>query len=72
MKKTIKFLALFTLFTTSIVISVSAQDDPPCPPGGCDDEDPIDIPFDGGASMLLAAGIGIGGKKIYDSYKNRK
>ncbi|MBO9699704.1 MAG: hypothetical protein J7604_05795 [Sporocytophaga sp.] len=72
MKRTIKFLTLITLFTTSIVFSASAQDEPPCPPGGCDDEDPIDIPFDGGASLLLAAGLGIGGKKIYDGFKNRK
>lgn len=71
MKKITKFLTLFSLLSIGLVFTSLAAE-PPCPPGGCDDEDTIDIPFDGGASILLAAGIGIGGKKIYESYKNRK
>jgi len=72
MKKTIKFLTLFTLLSTGVVFTSFGQSEPPPPPGGDEDEDPLDIPFDGGASLLLAAGLGIGGKKIYENYKNRK
>ena len=33
------------------------------------DPDPVDVPFDGGLSLLVAAGIGIGAKKAYDRKK---
>lgn len=33
------------------------------------DDDINDVPIDGGASLLLAAGIGYGAKKIIDSRK---
>ncbi len=32
-------------------------------------DDPIDVPFDGGVSLLVAAGIGYGLKKVHDSKK---
>lgn len=35
---------------------------------GCDVLDPL-CPIDGGLSLLIAAGIGIGAKKAYDSKK---
>ena len=44
-------------------LKVSAQPDP-----GCDPLDPA-CPIDGGLSLLIAAGIGIGAKKAYDSKK---
>jgi hypothetical protein len=72
MKKKLKLLSLFTLLTIGVVFIAEGQ---PCPPGGCDDEDPSEetsIPFDGGASLLLAAGLGIGGKKLYENFKNKK
>jgi hypothetical protein len=42
--------------------------DPPPPP---DDEDP-DAPLDGGVSILVAAGIGYGVKKIHESRRKIK
>lgn len=44
---------------------VSAQ---PPPPGG--GEDPF-IPIDGGASLLAAAGVAYGAKKLYHFRKNK-
>ncbi|HMT96777.1 MAG TPA: hypothetical protein PKC62_08830 [Ferruginibacter sp.] len=40
-----------------------AQIDP-----GCDPDDPL-CPIDGGVSLLIAAGIGIGAKRVYDEKK---
>ncbi len=58
------------IFSTIIVFTVTfpcaiAQ---PAPPG--DGSDPS-VPLDGGASAVIAAGIGLGIKKIYDKRKNR-
>ncbi len=36
---------------------------------GCDPLDPL-CPIDGGLSLLIAAGIGLGAKKAYDKKKN--
>lgn len=38
------------------------------PGGGCDPFDP-DCPIDGGLSLLIAAGIGLGAKKAYQERK---
>ncbi|MBN4051356.1 hypothetical protein JYU16_00920 [bacterium AH-315-M05] len=38
--------------------------DPPCWPPPC-------IPIDGGIGFLIAAGIAYGGKKAFDSLKNK-
>ncbi len=40
------------------------------PTGGCDPEDPL-CPIDGGVSLLIAAGIGLGAKKAYQE-RNKK
>jgi len=40
--------------------------DPTDPP---DDPDPLDTPIDGGLSLLIAAGIGVGAKKIHAARK---
>lgn len=37
---------------------------------GCDPLDPL-CPIDGGVSLLIAAGIGIGAKKAYDKKKKQ-
>lgn len=37
---------------------------------GCDPLDPA-CPIDGGLSLLIAAGIGVGAKKAYDARKAR-
>lgn len=30
------------------------------------------VPIDGGLSLVLAGGIGLGAKKLYDKYKDRE
>ncbi|WP_162796041.1 PID-CTERM protein-sorting domain-containing protein [Pedobacter nanyangensis] len=71
-----------------VVLAVSvcnyaiAQDDPepddgpgtPCPPDSAlDDCDPDnDVPIDGGAGILVAAGVAYGIKKVYDKRKQNK
>lgn len=40
---------------------------PPNPGGG--QGDPPGVPIDGGLSLLLAAGVAYGGKKVYDMNK---
>lgn len=40
------------------------------PDAGCDPLDPA-CPIDGGLSLLIAAGIGIGAKKAYDLRKKQ-
>jgi hypothetical protein len=47
-------------------IESNAQSDP-----GCDPLDPA-CPIDGGVSLLIAAGIGMGAKKAYDLKKKNK
>lgn len=43
-------------------------------PGGGFDDDVLDnpVPFDGGVSLLVAAGIGYGIKKVRDSRKQQR
>ncbi|WP_018343070.1 hypothetical protein [Cytophaga aurantiaca] len=49
----------------------------PCPPGNpagdpaCDGSDPS-LPFDGGASLLIAAGVGLIGKKALQNRKSSR
>lgn len=47
--------------------------DPFFPEPGCGEEDPYNpVPIDGGASVLIAAGVAYGLKKIYDKRKQNK
>jgi hypothetical protein len=41
------------------------------PGGGCDGQDP-NCPIDGGVSLLIAAGIGLGAKKAYQERHKKK
>lgn len=59
MKKTI-FLSLLLTFS-GLVISQVALAQPPPPP-----MNPTSVPIDGGLSLLLAAGVGLGAKKAWD------
>ncbi len=52
-------LIIFFIFLSS---SLMAQ--APNPPAG--------VPIDGGLSLVLAGGIGLGAKKLYDKYKDRE
>jgi hypothetical protein len=67
MKKILVLLSIFLLFLGSLV----AQ--PPSPPAGATTSPgcwpPPCVPIDGGISFLIAAGIGLGVKKAYDSRK---
>ena len=66
-----KFL-LSSLFVIGLGLAMDAQTGPPIQgpgPGGC--FPPPCIPIDGGLSLLIAAGIGIAGKKAYDYNKEQ-
>jgi hypothetical protein len=70
MKKFIVFIAILSCAGMS-----SAQaPDPPAgggPPCGPPFGDPC-IPIDGGVSLLIAAGLALGGKKAYDAARNKQ
>ena len=61
--KYFKFLVIICLMLSMAPLDGFAQGDP-----GCDPLDPL-CPIDGGLSLLIAAGIGIGAKKAYDAKK---
>lgn len=65
----ISFVLFFILspFVISSSLAAGMGTGPPQPCGG--PFPPCPIPLDGGVSLLLIAGAGYGGKKIYDSYK---
>lgn len=78
MKNTIgKKLIVFSIFVLAMVPTYTfAQPDPGCDP--CCGESPLPpgcncppqcVPIDGGLSLLIAAGIGLGAKKAYDRKK---
>jgi hypothetical protein len=63
--KSYVFVVVTTLLITMILpIKGNAQVVDP----GCDPLDPT-CPIDGGLSLLIAAGIGLGAKKAYDKKK---
>ena len=72
MKKiAIKSLLSF-LFVLGMACTIDAQTGPPIQgPGPGDCFPPPCIPVDGGISLLIAAGIGIAGKKAYDYNKEQ-
>lgn len=60
MKKTVKYIMVLAIAT---VISFGAQAQPGSGGGGFDDE-PQDVPVDGGIVLLAAAGAAYGYKKL--------
>lgn len=60
------------LFASLVSVGIaSAQDDPGG--GGLGDADGgTSVPIDGGLSLLIAAGVGLGAKKVYDQRKKRR
>ena len=65
-----KIKYLIALFSIFIAIEISAQpDNPDGPDGGCWPPGATCIPIDGGLSFLIAAGLGLGAKKILDAKK---
>lgn len=69
MKKILYIIAFLSVgFTTELM----AQAPPPPPPPGGGQGDPPGVPIDGGISLLLAAGVAYGGKKVYDMNKKEE
>lgn len=70
MKKTMKKIAAALMMVVLFCLPYMVTAQPPNP--GCDPfECPLDdpaccVPIDGGLSLLIAAGIGLGAKKAYD------
>jgi len=72
MKKIIPFLLVFVFIflVTNLFAQPPAGGGPPAgsgPGGGCF---PACIPIDGGLGFLIAAGVALGGKKLFGSKKN--
>ncbi len=63
-----KFLHISLAIVALIVISQSTQAQSPPPPPA----NPEAVPIDGGLSLLLAAGAGLGAKKAWDARKAAK
>jgi hypothetical protein len=72
-KYTFKVIATFS-FVAMMVLGTDVFAGPPGGGGGPGDDDgcvpPPCVPIDGGISLLVAAGVALGGKKIFDSLKN--
>ncbi len=66
MKKTLIFFALLILVFIFLPDVIYAQTPPD--PGG-DPDNAAAVPIDGGLSILLAAGVGYGIKKVRDARK---
>jgi hypothetical protein len=62
--KSVLTLAVYAVALLCLPALVYAQGDP--------GPDPDPIPFDGGLSMLIAAGVAYGAKKAYDKRKKDK
>lgn len=66
MRKSPKYILYLTFTLISIFLysyDALAQGDP-----SCDPLDPL-CPIDGGVSLLIAAGIGLGARKAYTQHK---
>jgi hypothetical protein len=59
-----KILRISLAIAALVVMSQVAMAQPPPPPSN-----PAAVPIDGGLSLLLAAGAGLGIKKAYDARK---
>lgn len=69
--KRLLFILLLALATN---IALAQPPDPPAgggPPCGPPFGDPC-IPIDGGVSLLIAAGLALGGKKAYDASRSKQ
>lgn len=63
-----KLLYIFVILSLGFSTDLIAQ--PPLPGGGGNPK-PEGVPIDGGISLLLAAGVAYGGKKVYDMNKEK-
>ncbi len=74
--KKIKLILILTAFFALPLVTLP---DPPGPPGSGTPgstlgggQTPVGAPIDGGIGILLALGLGYGGKKLYDARKERR
>ena len=74
-KKSLLKNYLFTLLMIVLVLALpmlsNGQVDPPPGPVGGTNPD-ANVPIDGGLSLVLAAGVGYGAKKLRDYKKKRR
>jgi len=73
-KLAISSLLIVIPFLITVYIGIEDAYSQPPPPGGGGDPPcwpPPCIPIDGGIGFLIAAGIAYGGKKAFDSLKNK-
>lgn len=68
MKTSIRTLAVTILLTGASTFAQAQPGDPGPNPGGT----PTDVPFDGGLSLIAAAGIAYAAKKGYEKRKVKK
>ena len=72
MKKILTLISLILFF----VLPLLTIADPPPPPGSGGSspsgQQPVGAPIDGGLGILLALGLGYGGKKLYDARKKKE
>ncbi len=66
------FICVLSVLLFSMHVNAA---DTPCDPflppqPGCEGYNPDDVPIDGGASILIAAGVAYGLKKAYDKRNN--
>lgn len=66
----LKQIALMVCLLAMPALTMALGPGGPSDPG-CDPLDPA-CPIDGGLSLLIAAGVGLGAKKAYDSRKKNK
>ena len=75
-----KFLKIVFIFIFVVSFSLPSFSDcgflPPCQPEGPSDPgvdccSDVTVPFDGGVSLLIAAGLGIGARSVYKRKKQQ-
>ena len=70
MFRRVLFLVGVTVFLASHAYAVDGPCNPDNQEPDCENYDPdTEVPIDGGASILIAAGVAYGVKKIYDKRK---
>lgn len=64
LSKRIRMIMLAMMMSLAIPMLVHSQPPPP-------DDDDVDTPFDGGITLLIAAGGALGAKKVYSNRKKQ-